>query len=86
MATSLLNALNLSEMFTPTQEQYESLAIGLAMHPEKLKIIKDKLANNLLTAQLYDTPLFTKNLEAAYSSMYDRWQNGLDPEHINVDQ
>ena len=85
MAASILNAINLPEMITSTQEQYESLAIDLAMHPEKLKIIKDKLASNLPTAPLYDTPLFTKHLEAAYSSMYDRWQNGLDPEHIYVE-
>jgi predicted O-linked N-acetylglucosamine transferase (SPINDLY family) len=82
VAASLLNAVNLPELITTTQEQYESLAIELAMHPEKLKAIKDKLTSNLPTAPLYDTPLFTKHLESAYLSMYDRYQQGLDPEHI----
>jgi len=50
-----------------------------------LKIIKDKLADNLATAPLYDTPLFTRHLESAYLTMYDRYQNGLDPEHIYVE-
>ena len=85
VAASLLNAVNLPEMITTSQEQYESLAIDLAMHPEKLKTIKDKLANNLLTAPLYDTPLFTKHLESAYMTMIDRYQQGLDPEHIYVE-
>jgi len=85
VAASLLNAVNLPELITTTQEQYESLAIELATHPEKLKIIKDKLAKNLPTAPLYDTPLFTQHLESAYLTMYDRYQQGLDPDHIYVE-
>ena len=85
VAASLLNAVNLPELITTTQEQYESLAIQLALHPEKLKIIKDKLINNLPTAPLYDTPLFTRHLESAYLTMYDRYQHGLDPDHIYVE-
>ena len=85
VAASLLNAVNLPELITTTQEQYESLAIELATNPEKLKIIKDKLVNNLPTAPLYDTPLFTRHLESAYLTMYDRYQHGLDPDHIYVE-
>ena len=85
VAASVMNAVNLPELITTTQEQYESLAIELATNPEKLKIIKDKLVDNLPTAPLYDTPLFTRHLESAYLTMYDRYQNGLDPDHIYVE-
>jgi len=85
VAASLLNAVNLPELITTTQEQYESLAIELATNPEKLKIIKDKLVNNLSTSPLYDTPLFTRHLESAYLTMYDRYQQGLDPDHIYME-
>ena len=85
VAASVINAVNLPELITTTQEQYESLAIELATNPEKLKIIKDKLVNNLPTAPLYDTPLFTRHLESAYLTMYDRYQNGLEPDHIYVE-
>jgi len=85
VAASLLNAVNLPELITTSQEQYESLAIELATNPEKLKIIKDKLVDNLPTAPLYDTPLFTRHLESAYLTMYDRYQQGLDPDHIYVE-
>jgi predicted O-linked N-acetylglucosamine transferase (SPINDLY family) len=84
-AASVINAVNLPELITTNQEQYESLAIELATNPEKLKIIKDKLVDNLATAPLYDTQLFARHLESAYLSMYDRYQNGLDPEHIYVE-
>ncbi len=84
-AASVINAINLPELITTTQEQYESLAIELATDPEKLKIIKGKLVDNLSEAPLYDTPLFTQRLESAYLTMYDRYQNGLDADHIYVE-
>ena len=86
MAASIVNAVNMPELITTSFEEYESLAIELAANPEKLKVIKDKLLSNLSTAPLYDTPLFTKNLEFAYNEMYDRYQQGLKPDHIYVEQ
>jgi predicted O-linked N-acetylglucosamine transferase (SPINDLY family) len=85
VAGSLLNALNLPELITHTPEEYESLAIELATNPDKLKTIKDKLAKNISTAPLYDTKLFTKNLESAYTQMYERYHQGLKPDHIYVE-
>ena len=84
MGASVISALNLPELITTTEEEYESLAIELATDPEKLKIIKDKLASNLSTAPLYDTKLFTKNLESAYTMIYERHHQGLEPDHIYV--
>jgi predicted O-linked N-acetylglucosamine transferase (SPINDLY family) len=74
----------LPELITNTQEEYEALAIELAMNPQKLAEIKLKLANNRLTAPLFDTPLFAKNLEAAYLQMYERYQADLQPDHIEI--
>ncbi len=71
MAASLLNAIGLPELITTTQEEYEALAIELANNPQKLESIKLRLAHNRLTTPLFDTPLFTKNLEAAYIKMYE---------------
>ena len=85
VAASLLRAVSLPELITTTQEQFELVAIQMAIHPEKLKKIKDKLIDSLPTAALYDTPLFTRHLESAYLEMYDRYQNGLNSEHIYVE-
>ncbi len=84
VAASLLNAIGLSELITNTQEEYEALAIELALNPMKLTDIKLKLAKNRLTTPLFDTPLFTKNLEAAYIKMMDRYQADLQPDHISI--
>jgi predicted O-linked N-acetylglucosamine transferase (SPINDLY family) len=81
-AASLLNAIGLPELVTQTQAEYEALAIELANDPAKLQEIKDKLERNRLTTPLFDTPGFTKNIEAAYTQMYERYQDDLLPEHI----
>jgi predicted O-linked N-acetylglucosamine transferase (SPINDLY family) len=85
VAASILNAVNLPELITTTQEEYESLAIELAMNPEKFKIIKNKLVSNLSITPLYNTPMFTKHLESAYRKMYERYHQGSDIDHIYVE-
>ena len=85
MAASVISAVNLPELITDTREEYESLAIELATNPEKFKAIKDKLNNNLSTAPLCDTTKFTKNLESVYEVMYQRYHDGLEPDHIYLD-
>ena len=82
VAASLLTAVNLPELITQTQEEYESLAIELAMNPDRLQGIKSRLEQNRLGSPLFDTVRYTRTLEAAYAAMYERYQSGLQPDHI----
>ena len=84
VAASLLNAIGLPQLITFTQKEYEALAIELATNPKKLVDIKLKLARNRLNAPLFDTPLFTKNLEAAYIKMMEQYQADLQPDHMAI--
>ena len=84
VAASLINSVNLPELITETQEQYEEMAIGIAKDTEKLKSIREKLKSNLPLSPLYNTPLYVKQLESAYQEMYKRSQKGLEPDHIYV--
>ena len=84
VAASLLNAMGLSELITTNQENYEAMAIELAKNPKKIADIKQKIIENRLTSPLFDTPLFTKNLEAAYIKMYERYHADLEPDHIVI--
>ena len=84
VAASLLNAIGLPELITTSPQEYEALAIALAKNPERLTAIKTKLANNRLTSPLFDTPLFTKDLEQIYMKMYERYQGDLAPDTIMV--
>jgi predicted O-linked N-acetylglucosamine transferase (SPINDLY family) len=84
VAASLLHAVGLPELITRTREEYERIAIDLATHPTKLALIRAKLAQNRLTAPLFDTQLFTRQLESAYEAMYERHRKGLPHHHIFV--
>jgi predicted O-linked N-acetylglucosamine transferase (SPINDLY family) len=84
VAASLLTAINLPELVVQTQEQFESEAINLATRPGALASIKHKLAQNRSTAPLFDTQLYTRHIESAYVKMYERFQDGLSPDHIRV--
>ena len=80
VAASLLNAIELPELVTSTTEQYEEMAVQLAENPELLRKIKLKLARNRLETALFDTRLFTKHLELAYTRVQERHRAGLAPE------
>jgi predicted O-linked N-acetylglucosamine transferase (SPINDLY family) len=84
-AASQLSSIGLPELVTNSHHAYESLAIELATNPEKLLALKAKLASNRTTMPLFNTPLLTQHIEAAYRAIYDRYHAGLLPDHIYVD-
>ena len=84
VAASLLRAIGLPELITTSAEQYEATALALARDPARLAAIRRTLHDNRLTMPLFDTALFTRHIECAYHEMYERYQSGLDPEHIVV--
>ena len=84
VAASLLRAVNMNELITNSQEEYELLAIELAVNSQKIKRVKDKLVRNLPSAKLYNTSLFTRHLESAYVNIYERLQNGQSADHIYI--
>jgi len=71
VAASLLTAIGLPELITENLQDYENLALALARNPARLAALKQKLDANRLTAPLFDTARFTRNLEAAYEKMRD---------------
>jgi len=49
-----------------------------------MKAIKNKLKSNIGQAPLFNSKLFTQNLETAYEVVYERYQDNLPPENIYV--
>ncbi|MEI7916787.1 MAG: tetratricopeptide repeat protein [Methylophilaceae bacterium] len=70
VAGSLLKAANLDELVTTSLEEYEQKALRLANNPIELKRIKKQLEENREKLTLFDTALFTKNLESLYQEMW----------------
>lgn len=84
VAASLLKAVGLPELVAATQQEYERMAIELAADSARLSAIRQKLQGNRLKAPLFDARLFATHVEAAYQAMYDRYQAGLPPAHIEI--
>jgi protein O-GlcNAc transferase len=84
VAASQLHAIGLPELVASSLAEYEDLALSLARSPEKLAAIKAKLLRNQETEPLFDTTGFTRYLEAAYTTMWQRQQEGLPPESFTV--
>lgn len=84
VAASMLRAVGLPELIAPSLDDYERLAIALAADRERLAEIRARLARNRLTKPLFDTALFTRRMEAAFTAMHARHQAGLPPDHIEI--
>jgi predicted O-linked N-acetylglucosamine transferase (SPINDLY family) len=84
MAASLLTAIGLPELITRTQQQYEELAVALAIDPQRLTAIKNKLVANRSTTLLFDTRRFATHLETGYMKILERYHARLPPEHTHV--
>jgi protein O-GlcNAc transferase len=69
---------------TSSLAEYEALALALARDPERLTAVRAKLARNRGTEPLFDTARVTRNLEAAYTIMWDRTQRHEAPESFSV--
>jgi protein O-GlcNAc transferase len=79
MAGSLLTAIGLPELITTSLEEYEALALRLATEPGRLVRLRQKLARNRSTMPLFDTARFTRDIEAAYTKMWETWKAGRPP-------
>ncbi len=84
VATSLVHAIGLPEMAVATPGEYERLALNLATDPDRLAALRQRLEYNRSAMPLFDSERFTRHIEAAFGSAYDRFRNGLAPDHIEV--
>jgi predicted O-linked N-acetylglucosamine transferase (SPINDLY family) len=84
-AASLLNAVGMPELIANTMEEYEELAVQLAADSARMELLRRKLANNRTSTQLFDTPRFARSLESAYVRIYERYHEGLPPDHISCE-
>jgi len=84
VGASLLRATGLPELVTETLSQYEALALKIARDPAYLVALKAKLERNRTASALFDTARFTRNVEAAYVTMWERSRRGEAPAHFAV--
>ncbi len=61
-----------------------ALAGELSQDPDRLRRLRDRLAENRLSAPLFDTPRFVGNLERTYGRMWETFVEGGAPRRIQV--
>ena len=86
VAASLLKAIGLPDLITSSLEDYQALALKLVREPLLLASIKAQLARNRSTYPLFNTARFTRHIEAAYTTMWQRQQNDASPQAFAVER
>jgi predicted O-linked N-acetylglucosamine transferase (SPINDLY family) len=76
--------VGLPELIAGSLAEYEALALALARDPPRLAGIRAKLARNRDLFPLFDTERFTRHIEAAYTTMWERTQRGEPPQAFAV--
>ena len=72
---------------TASQVDHSAILIEisrLANSPVELEALRQKIAHNRMSASLFDTPRFVRNLEKAYKEMWAIFSSGKRPRKIEV--
>tara|TARA_B110000196_G_C21069838_1_gene626903 strand:- start:223 stop:1296 length:1074 start_codon:yes stop_codon:yes gene_type:complete len=86
MASSLLSSIDLPELITTNEKDYEQVALDIATNPKKHELIKEKLSLNRDRLPLFDTERFTRNIETAYMQIYAKYFAGEKPQHLFIEE
>ncbi len=84
VAGSLLHTIGMPELITGTLREYQETAIALAQDRSRLAAIRHKLQRQRQESPLFDTTRYCRNLEAAFTTMWQRQQQGKQPEAFAV--
>lgn len=82
VAASLLRAAGLTETIAASLAEYESIAMRLARAPDYLASLRARLVANRGTCALFDSRTFARDLESLYRRMFEHWQAGVSPDHL----
>ena len=69
----------LPEMVTRSLGEYEARALELARDPAAHAALKEKLSRNRKTQPLFDTVRYARDLETAYTRMWELHQSDRAP-------
>jgi len=82
VAASVVKAAGMSELVAPNLAAYEAQAFELAREPARLASVRHRLGERREHCALFDTPAYTRELEALLVRMHERRLRGLPPDHL----
>ncbi len=84
VAASALAAVGLQELVARNLDEYQQLGRELSRTPERLRVLRNRLAEQRGRSRLFDTKRHTRSLEAAYLSMHERAHRGESPMPFSI--
>jgi protein O-GlcNAc transferase len=84
VGASLLQACGLPELIAESLEEYEELAVDLALNMDRLWEIRKKLEDARETCALFDTARFVRNLEKGCQEVWGLHERGEPKAHVQV--
>jgi protein O-GlcNAc transferase len=82
VSASILTTAGLPELITSSLSDYYNLALRLAGDPGALAGLRARVKGLRASGPLFDTTLFTRDLERALATAWERHCAGLAPAHI----
>ncbi|MFO1296795.1 MAG: hypothetical protein U1F25_10150 [Rubrivivax sp.] len=82
VAASVLNAAGLAELAFEGVEDYQLAILALAREPALLAGYRAHLRTQRMTLPLFDSARYTGEFEALMARIWQRWTQGLPPEHL----
>jgi len=69
VGASILSCIGIKELITNNKKEYQELGIELAIKPDKLAKIKNRIRDSVSKSTLFDSHSFTENLENIYLNL-----------------
>lgn len=85
LAASYLTSLGMTELICDNPERYEAEAIRLAGDADARSRLRRRLAKAVARSPLFDGARFTRGLERAYRTMWQRFCQGEPPASFTVE-
>ncbi|RUS69693.1 hypothetical protein EGW08_022546 [Elysia chlorotica] len=82
VASSQLHSLGCPELVAYTKEDYIKIAVKLGTDPDYLQGMKTKVWKARSSSPLFSTKIYANNLENLFERMWDRYEHGLEPDHL----
>ena len=83
-ATSMLHAVEMPELIADSLETYEATALRLARNRPALSDLRQRLTNERGTLPLFNTDRFRRNIERAYTAIWECHKRGEPPADFDV--
>ena len=84
VATSLLSTIKLDDLISKNLDEYENIANKIISDPDFFRKIKSKLNENIIKTPLYNSKLFTKNLELGFEKIFENYKNNQPLKNFEI--